>query len=83
MAKITDFGEAINIYDKGNAKSGKTYPYAAPEMTQGKQITTAYDTFAFGTMLFELIFDRYPIVKYENNVRILKKQIIKIQRNDF
>jgi serine/threonine protein kinase len=36
MAKITDFGEAINIYDKGNVKSGKTFPYAAPEMTQGK-----------------------------------------------
>jgi serine/threonine protein kinase len=36
MAKITDFGEAINFYDKGNVKSGKTYPYAAPEMTQGK-----------------------------------------------
>ena len=68
MAKITDFGEAVNLEFKDNYKSGKTFPYAAPEMSSGKEITTAYDIFAFGTLLFELIFDRYPIVTINNKI---------------
>ncbi|CAD8210133.1 unnamed protein product [Paramecium pentaurelia] len=65
IAKITDFGEAINtrnIID--GQRPGKTIPYCAPEYYQNleaNQLTYAYDIYSFGVLLFELLFDRYPI----------------------
>ncbi|CAD8112838.1 unnamed protein product [Paramecium primaurelia] len=65
IAKITDFGEAINtrnIID--GQRPGKTIPYCPPEYYQNleaNQLTYAYDIYSFGVLLFELLFDRYPI----------------------
>lgn len=64
MAKITDFGEAIDLKKSRKDKTfGRTYPYVPPEyFGPPEKITTAYDIFSFGVMLYELIFNRYPIV---------------------
>ncbi|CAD8165338.1 unnamed protein product [Paramecium pentaurelia] len=79
MAKITDFGEAIikkKYTDK--EKPGKTLPFCAPEIQQKlepHEYTYAYDIYSFGVLLFELLFDRYPIDFRRQNLKTLEEKL--------
>lgn len=79
VAKITDFGEAIHKNGTGQPQSvGKTLPYCAPEMLKSSEqqnFTYAYDIYSFGFLLFELLFERYPIVYFTIIFRILEDKI--------
>ncbi|CAD8209936.1 unnamed protein product [Paramecium octaurelia] len=90
MAKITDFGEAINTQNISDSeKPGKTMPFCAPEIQQkleNNQFTPAYDIYSFGVLFFELIFDRYPTDFRKQNFKYfeekLQKQIYSVRQNE-
>ncbi|CAK81156.1 unnamed protein product (macronuclear) [Paramecium tetraurelia] len=78
MAKITDFGEAINTNNISDSnKPGKTIPFCAPEIQQrleNNQYTYAYDIYSLGVLIFELLFDRFPIVRLITIFQDFRKQ---------
>ncbi|CAD8190673.1 unnamed protein product [Paramecium octaurelia] len=82
MAKITDFGEAINKSKYSDKeKPGKTMPFCAPEIQQKlepNQYTYAYDIYSFGVLLFELLFDRFPIDFRRQNLKPLEEKLHKL-----
>lgn len=42
-------------------RRGFTIPYASPEQTKYNQYTEKNDIFSFGVMLWEIIFDSFPL----------------------
>ncbi|CAD8121990.1 unnamed protein product [Paramecium sonneborni] len=82
MAKITDFGEALNTNKNiEKEKPGKTLPFSAPEMQQKvetSKFTYAYDIYSFGVLFFELLFDRYPIDFRKQNFKPLEDKLQKL-----
>ncbi|CAD8126548.1 unnamed protein product [Paramecium sonneborni] len=81
LAKITDFGEAVNKnMEQKNYSIGRTMPYCAPEIMRPfniNNITPAYDIFSFGVILFELIFERNPFNFQNQNQKILEEKYLK------
>ncbi|CAD8165340.1 unnamed protein product [Paramecium pentaurelia] len=85
-AKLTDFGEAM--YKKGDqvliqGGDGRTLPFAAPESLPEEQNTSQSnqskidhksDIFSFGILMYEFLFEQYPIDFKKSNLSNLQER---------
>jgi serine/threonine protein kinase len=67
MLRLIDFGESYSTLQTqlnrtNRYKRGFTIPYAAPEQTGPEpRFTEKIDIFGFGVMLYEIVFDVFPV----------------------
>ena len=66
--RIIDFGESVSRYQPAHLqrnsnvfKRGYTIPYAPPEQVKSYKYSEKTDVFSFGVMLYEIIFDSFPL----------------------
>ncbi|CAD8190675.1 unnamed protein product [Paramecium octaurelia] len=85
-AKLTDFGEAM--YKKGDqviiqGGDGRTLPFAAPESLSEEsnnsqvnqpKIDHKSDIFSFGILMYEFLFEQYPIDFKKSNLANLQER---------
>lgn len=63
IPKICDFGEARKMNQQNIKSIGRTLPYAPPELyDENLTLKASYDIYSFGMLMFEFIFDFFPIV---------------------
>jgi tetratricopeptide (TPR) repeat protein len=82
VVKLLDFGIA-KLTGPGSQPSDLTHTgirpftpdYASPEQVQGKNLTTASDIWALGTILYELLTGLLPFQKLRGNLSELERAI--------